>query len=117
MLRFFEARSYADCHALAPERRAKVLPFIVEWCTHRAKDFSGEDVMTAYNRVVALRDATVRATQPYDYVISPVSPILPYEAERPCPGDDPHDALPHIAFTVPYNTRMPPACCGAAGQR
>jgi aspartyl-tRNA(Asn)/glutamyl-tRNA(Gln) amidotransferase subunit A len=109
MLRFFEARSYADCRALAPERRAKVLPFIVEWCTHRAKDFSGEDVMTAYNRVVALRDATVRATQPYDYVISPVSPILPYEAERPCPGDDPHDALPHIAFTVPYNMSEQPA--------
>jgi aspartyl-tRNA(Asn)/glutamyl-tRNA(Gln) amidotransferase subunit A len=109
MLRFFEARSYADCRALAPERRAKVLPFIVEWCTHRAKDFSGVDVMTAYNRVVALRDATVRATQPYDYVISPVSPILPYEAELPCPGDDPHDALPHIAFTVPYNMSEQPA--------
>jgi aspartyl-tRNA(Asn)/glutamyl-tRNA(Gln) amidotransferase subunit A len=109
MLRFFEVRSYADIHALAPERRAKVLPFIVEWCTHRAKDFSGEDVVTAYNRVVALREATVRATQPYDYVVSPVSPILPYAAERACPGDDPHDALPHIAFTVAYNMSEQPA--------
>ena len=109
MLRFFEARSYADYCALAAERQAKVLPFIVEWCRHRAKDFSGVDVMTAVNQVVALRDATVRATQPFDYVISPVSPILPYEAERACPGNDPHDALPHIAFTVPYNMSEQPA--------
>jgi len=109
MTRFFEARSYADFRALAPERQAKVLPFIVEWCTYRAKDFSGADVMAAYNAVVALRDATVRATQAFDYVISPVSPILPFEAELPCPGNDPHDALPHIAFTVPYNMSEQPA--------
>lgn len=109
MTRFFEARSYADFRALAPERQAKVLPFIVEWCRYRAKDFSGADVMAAYNAVVALRDATVRATQAFDYVISPVSPILPFEAELPCPGNDPHDALPHIAFTVPYNMSEQPA--------
>ncbi|MDX1376941.1 MAG: amidase family protein, partial [Burkholderiales bacterium] len=111
---------YADFRALAPERQAKVLPFIAEWCTHRARDFSGEDVMAAYNSIVALRDAAVRATQPFDYVISPVSPILPYEAERACPGDDPHDALPHIAFTVPYNMSEQPAvslnwCASADG--
>ena len=109
MLRFFEARSYVDLRALSAERQAKVLPFIVEWCSHRARHFSGEDVMAAYNRVVALRDAAVRASQPFDYVISPVSPILPYAAERACPGDDPHDALPHIAFTVAWNMSEQPA--------
>jgi len=109
VLRFFEARSYADYRALEPARQAKILPFIVEWCSHRAKDFSGQDVMAAYNGIVALRDATVRATQRFDYVISPVSPILPYEAELACPGNDPHDALPHIAFTVPYNFSEQPA--------
>ncbi len=109
MLRFFEARSYADLRALGPARQAKVLPFIVEWCSHRARGFSGEDVMTAVNGVVALRDAAVRASQPFDYVISPVSPILPYAAELPCPGDDPRDALPHIAFTVAWNMSEQPA--------
>ncbi len=109
MTRFFEARSYSDIVALTPKRRAKILPFIVEWCSHRAKDFSGEDVMAAYNTYVALRDVTTRATQPFDYVISPTSPILPYEAELPCPGNDPHNALPHIAFTVAYNMSEQPA--------
>lgn len=109
VMRFFEARSYADYRALSPERQARILPFIVEWCTHRAADFSGQDVMAAYNSIVALRDATVRATRRFDYVISPVSPILPYEAEFACPGNDPRNALPHIAFTVPYNFSEQPA--------
>jgi len=58
---------------------------------------------------VPLREATIRACEPYDFVISPTSPILPYEAELPAPGNDPHNALPHIAFTVPYNVSEQPA--------
>ena len=109
MSRFFEARSYNDFAIMPPERKARVLPFIVEWCSWRAKDFSGRDVMNAYGAYYALREATVKATQPYDYVISPTSPILPYEAELAAPGNDPRNAFPHIAFTVPYNMSEQPA--------
>jgi aspartyl-tRNA(Asn)/glutamyl-tRNA(Gln) amidotransferase subunit A len=109
MARFFEARSCNDFVQLPPERQQKVLPFVAEWCTWRAKDFSGRDVMQAYAQVMALREAAVAACEPYDYVISPTSPILPYEAELPCPGNDPHNALPHIAFTVPFNMSEQPA--------
>ncbi|HVQ75678.1 MAG TPA: amidase, partial [Candidatus Binatia bacterium] len=109
MVRFFEARSHHDLMGLSRERRAKVLPFIVEWCTWRASGFSGRDVMAAYGLVMAMREATVAACQPYDFVLSPTSPILPYEATAACPGNDPHDALPHIAFTVPYNMSEQPA--------
>jgi aspartyl-tRNA(Asn)/glutamyl-tRNA(Gln) amidotransferase subunit A len=107
--RFFEARSYNDFVQLPAERQQKVLPFIAEWCTWRAKDFSGRDVIQAYGQVVAMREAAVAACEPYDFLLSPVSPILPYEAELPCPGNDPHNALPHIAFTVPYNMSEQPA--------
>ena len=106
---FFEARSFNDIAAMTPEVRAKVLPFIVEWCTWRAKVFSGADVMSAYSQVVAMREAAVRATADFDYVLSPTSPILPYDAQSACPGDDPHDALPHIAFTVAWNMSEQPA--------
>ncbi len=107
--RFFEARACADYSALSPERQRKVLPFIVEWCTWRASKFTGRDVMAAYNRIQAMREAVVSACQPFDFVLSPASPILAYEAELPCPGNDPHDALPHIAFTVGYNMSEQPA--------
>ena len=106
---FFEVRAYNDFSALPPERQAKLLPFIAEWCSHRAKNFSGRDVMAALNQIFICREAAVRATQPFDFLLSPTSPILPYEAEHACPGNDPHDALPHIAFTVPWNLSEQPA--------
>ena len=109
MSRFFEARSYNDYVQLPPDRQARILPFIVEWCTWRAKAFSGQDVMSAYAQVMAMREAAVNACQPYDFVLSPTSPILPYEAESACPGNDPKNALPHIAFTVAYNMSEQPA--------
>ena len=109
MGRFFEARSHNDLAQLPPERRAKVLPFIAEWCTWRAAEFSGRDVMQAYGQVMAMREAAVAAIQGFDFILSPVSPILPYEAELAAPGNDPRRALPHIAFTVAYNMSEQPA--------
>ena len=107
--RFFEARSYNDYMQLAPARRERVLPFIAQWCSWRAASFTGRDVMQAYGLVMAMREAAVTASAPFDFVISPTSPILPYEAELPAPGNDPRNALPHIAFTVPYNMSEQPA--------
>jgi aspartyl-tRNA(Asn)/glutamyl-tRNA(Gln) amidotransferase subunit A len=107
--RFFEARSYNDYMQLPAARRQKVLPFIVEWCSWRAAKFSGRDVMQAYNQVLSMREAAVGASREYDFLLSPTSPILPYEAELPAPGNDSHNALPHIAFTVPYNMSEQPA--------
>jgi aspartyl-tRNA(Asn)/glutamyl-tRNA(Gln) amidotransferase subunit A len=109
MTRFFEARSYNDMAQMPPEQQKKILPFITEWCSYRAKNFSGRDVMAAYNCYVALREVATRACEPYDFVVSPTSPILPYDAELPSPNNDPQNALPHIAFTVPYNMSEQPA--------
>ena len=109
MSQFFEARSFNDFALLPADRQAKVLPFIAEWCSGRAKDFTGREVIAAYHSYVALREATIRATLPFDFVLSPTSPILPYAAEWPSPNNDPRDAFPHIAFTVPYNMSEQPA--------
>jgi len=107
--RFFEARSGADLARMPPDKRAQVLPFIAEWGTWRSVKFSGADVIRAYGSIMQLRETAVAATLPYDFVISPTSPILPYEAELPAPGNDPHNALPHIAFTVPFSMSEQPA--------
>ena len=107
--RFFEARSHNDLMQLPAAKREKVLPFIADWCTWRAAGFSGRDVMQAYNQVMAMREAAVAATEPYDFLLSPTSPILPYEAEAAAPGNDSRNALPHIAYTVPFNMSEQPA--------
>jgi aspartyl-tRNA(Asn)/glutamyl-tRNA(Gln) amidotransferase subunit A len=109
MCRFFEARSHLELTQLPAGQRARVLPFIAEWCSWRAQHFTGRDVMQAYGLVMAMREATVAATLAYDFILSPTSPILPYEAELAAPGNDPRNALPHIAFTVPYNMSEQPA--------
>jgi Asp-tRNA(Asn)/Glu-tRNA(Gln) amidotransferase A subunit family amidase len=60
--RFFEARSYNDLCRLPEQRRNKVLPFIVQWCSHRAARFSGADVMQAYEQVLAMAEAAAAAS-------------------------------------------------------
>ena len=106
---FFEARSFNDIDALDDATRAKVLPFIVEWCSWRARDFTGRQVMASFGQVMAIREAATRAAAAYDFLLSPVSPLLPYDAEIESPTRDPHNALAHIAFTVPWNMSEHPA--------
>ena len=109
VLRFFESRSHNDLVQMAPEVRAKVLPFIVEWCTWRAGSFTGRDVISAYGQIQALREAAVRASAQFDFVLSPTAPVPPYDALVASPSNDPHDALSHIAFTAPWNFSEQPA--------
>jgi aspartyl-tRNA(Asn)/glutamyl-tRNA(Gln) amidotransferase subunit A len=109
MSQFFEVRSYNDVIAMPTEQREKILPFVIEWCTHRASSFSGRQVMAAYNQVIAMREAATAAVAKYDFVLSPVSPIPAYEAHLPSPNNDPRNAFPHIAFTVAYNMSEQPA--------
>ena len=65
--------------------------------------------MAAYYQVMAIREAAVAAIARFDFVLSPTSPILPYDATALSPGSDPRNALPHIAFTVAYNMSGQPA--------
>ncbi|QCI68925.1 amidase [Phreatobacter stygius] len=109
MCRFFEARSYSDIVDLPEARKQQLLPYIVEWATWRAKSFTGTDVMRAYTAVHAMREASVKATQPYDFVLSPVTCPVSYAAEAHSPTDDPHSALEHIPFTVASNMSEQPA--------
>ncbi len=106
---FFELRSGAEISVMSDEQRAKILPFIVHWATHRSGSFSGADVMRFYGGIMAMKEATVAATHSYDFVLSPVCPIPAFEADFCCPSNDPTKALWHIAFTVPYNVSEQPA--------
>ena len=106
---FFEARSQADLATMPESQRARVLPFVVEWATWRAAAFTGRDVMNAWGRIMAMREAAVRAVARFDFVLSPVAPVVCYGADRHSPNEDPHDALAHIAYTVAYNMSEQPA--------
>jgi len=111
---FWRVRSWVDFSALSQARQAKVLPFIADWCRAGA-DVSGATVIRSVNNYMAIRAAAVRAVQPFDYVLSPVSPVPTFAAEWETPTNDVKRPLEHIAFTMPYNMSEQPAAsinCG-----
>jgi aspartyl-tRNA(Asn)/glutamyl-tRNA(Gln) amidotransferase subunit A len=111
---FWRVRGWNDLRALSHERQAAVLPFIADWCRGGA-DVPGTTVLRCVNRMLEVSAATVAATQPYDYVISPVSPVPTFPAEWPMPTNDVTRPMEHIGFTVPYNMSGQPAAsvnCG-----
>ena len=112
--RFWRMRSLIDLDALPAEKRVKVLPFIRDWA-EAATGLDGETVFGDFNQMRKMAKATVAATLPYDFVISPTSPDVAYPAEWAMPSNDPGNAMAHIGFTVAYNMSEQPAAtvnCG-----
>jgi aspartyl-tRNA(Asn)/glutamyl-tRNA(Gln) amidotransferase subunit A len=114
MDQFWRMRSRMDMKTLAPQRRAKVLPYIQQWADSAA-GLDGEAVYRAANQFHLTRVAAVNACRGFDYVLSPTSPVPAFPAEMPSPTNDPLRPLEHIGFTVPYNMSEQPAAsinCG-----
>lgn len=112
--RFWRTRFWVELRKLSAERRGRVLPFIRAWAEGGA-GWSGEDLFEAYSQTLAIRKATVDATQPYDYVLSPTAPMVAFDAELPCPTNDVTRPFDHIAFTLAYNMSEQPAVSINAG--
>jgi aspartyl-tRNA(Asn)/glutamyl-tRNA(Gln) amidotransferase subunit A len=111
---FWRVRSWVDFSGLSHERQGRVLPFIADWCRGGA-DVSGATVIRSVGNYMAIRAAAVRTTQPFDYVLSPTSPVPTFPAHWETPTDDVKRPLEHIAFTMPYNMSEQPAAsinCG-----
>jgi len=112
MAHFFTMRCRVDLANMPPERAKLAAAYI-----HNAAEFAGsltpEDTFRAFTRMQALRAATVAATQPYDLVLSPVSPVLPFAAEAINSGSE--NPLKDSHFTAVFNHSEQPAAsinCG-----
>lgn len=111
---FWRMRSWLDIAALPPERRARVLPYILDWVAPAA-GYDGATVFRGYSQMQALREAANAACAPFDFVLSPVSPMPAYPAQQASPLDDPARPFEHIAFTLPFNMSEQPALAVNAG--
>lgn len=112
--RFWRMRFHLEMKKLPSERHDRILPFIRAWA-EGAAGLSGEKVFEGYSQTLNIRAATVAATQAYDYVLSPTSPMPAFAAELPCPTNDVTRPFDHIAFTLAYNMSEQPAAsvnCG-----
>ncbi len=106
--RFWRLRSWLDIAALPEAQRDKVLPFIRAWVAEAA-GYSAAQAFHGYSQIGLLREATVAACEPFDFVISPVAPVSAFAAEWPMPSNDPLRAMEHIAYTLPFNMSEQPA--------
>jgi aspartyl-tRNA(Asn)/glutamyl-tRNA(Gln) amidotransferase subunit A len=105
---FWRARAWGDLSAMAPEDRAKALPYIYQWA-EKAEKLSGIDVVRGFNATMAIRAAAAKLFANFDYVLSPVSPVVNFAAELASPLNDPEKPFEHIAYTVPWNMAENPA--------
>jgi aspartyl-tRNA(Asn)/glutamyl-tRNA(Gln) amidotransferase subunit A len=93
---------------LPPSQRSKALPYILQWA-EKAEKLSGVDVIRGFNATMAIRAAAAKLFCELDYVISPVSPVVKFNAELASPNHDPEKPFEHIAYTVPWNMAENPA--------
>src|SRR5262249_60033137 len=116
--RFFAARLLADVELLPAERQRKILPFVLTWCL-RAKKYTAVDALRAFGQIMLMREKAHAAIQPFDFLLSPTSPVTAYGAEDAAPGNDPEHALGHVCFTAQFNFSEQPAswiCPGSGGK-
>lgn len=115
---FWRARAWSDMSKLSAERRAKILPYITQWA-ETAQELDGMSVYRGFSQIGAMRDAALAVSAPYDFLISPTSPVVTYPAELASPIHDPQKPFEHIAYTVAFNMSEQPAVslnCGYDSQ-
>ena len=112
---FWRMRAWLDISALPVERQARVLPYLRHWADGGAS-LTGAQVFRGYSQMAALGDAALAATQRFDFVLSPVAPVVSFPAEHASPLNDPARPFEHIAFTLPFNMSEQPAAAIAAGR-
>jgi len=105
---FWRARMWDDLSKLPPSERAKALPYIRQWA-EKGEKLSGVEVIRGFNATMAIRAAAAKLFCELDYVISPVSPVVKFNAELASPNHDPEKPFEHICYTVPWNMAENPA--------
>jgi aspartyl-tRNA(Asn)/glutamyl-tRNA(Gln) amidotransferase subunit A len=105
---FWRTRFGSDAAGLTEEQRSKILPYIRAWIDG-GRDLSGLDVYRGFAQIPAMSQATQAATAPFDFVLSPVWPIVSFPAEFASPLNDPSRPFEHIGYTVAFNMSEQPA--------
>ncbi len=111
---FWRARSWDEMSRLPAAQRDKVLPFIRSWA-EKAAQLSGVEVVRGFNATMTIRAKAARLFQSFDFVLSPVSPVLNFPADAASPLNDPENPFGHIVYTVPWNMSEQPAASINAG--
>jgi amidase/aspartyl-tRNA(Asn)/glutamyl-tRNA(Gln) amidotransferase subunit A len=112
--RFFMVRCYLEYDSFTEEQKQNILPYIQQW-SRGAKDISGVELMAAITAIEQTKSIIFKKFINFDYILSPVMPVLGFAADAL--GPDPDKPIAHIGYTCLYNQSRQPAasiCCGFA---
>jgi aspartyl-tRNA(Asn)/glutamyl-tRNA(Gln) amidotransferase subunit A len=105
---FWRTRFASDIAGFPAEQRARMLPYIRAWI-EGGRDLSGQDVYRGFAQIPAMSQATQAATGRFDFVLSPVWPVVSFPAELASPLNDPAKPFEHIGYCVGFNMSEQPA--------
>ena len=105
---FWRTRFAADTARLSEAQRGRILPYIRAWIDG-GRELSGLEVYRGFAQIPAISQATQAATAPFDFVLSPVWPMVSFPAEFASPLNDPSRPFEHIGYCVGFNMSEQPA--------
>ncbi|MBF7732690.1 amidase/aspartyl-tRNA(Asn)/glutamyl-tRNA(Gln) amidotransferase subunit A [Rhodococcus erythropolis] len=104
--RLFQVRARAEWESIPEERRGEVIGAVSAWA-EPASFASATDYSRDLEAVNAAQMRIQRHLEPYDFVISPVIPVVGFAADTV--GLDPERPLAHCSFTAWFNQTGQPA--------
>lgn len=105
---FWRQRAWAEIGALPTEKQGKVLSYIFAWA-NVGESLSGLRVYNGMSQMLAIKQAALKQSAPFDFVLSPVAPVPAFPADYASPIDDPREPFEHIVFTLPANMSDQPS--------
>lgn len=112
--RLFQVRARTEWESLAEELRTLVIPAVADWAAG-ATEFTAAQFARDTEAVMATQARLRERLSAFDFVISPVIPVVGFPAEDV--GLDPARPLAHCGFTAWFNQTAQPAssvCFGMA---
>ena len=105
---YWRARLWSEVGAFPADRRARILPYILDWAGKGAH-VTGAEAIAGFNGTFDLRRACARVFEDVDVVLSPTTPNVSFPAEWASPMNDPERPFDHICYTLPWNMSEQPA--------
>jgi len=103
---FFQVRGLVEIGNLPPHGPDGVNAYVLEWAK-KAEGYKATDLYRALAEIARMKGQLLAAFEPYDYLISPVLPMVNFPADEP--GPDRAMPLSHTVYMAPFNQTGQPA--------
>ena len=103
---YLQVRGFVELRGLPPHGDGGINDYVKQWCLGGARH-SGADVYRALGQITKMKTMLLAAFEGWDYVISPVMPVVNFPAEEP--GVSRTFPLAHTGFTAMFNQTGQPA--------